>query len=86
MAGTETSVEARAVEAAYEAQVQALFKQLVTGLSDLGGTPQAEKESLKRFAIGLGHAKRARDLALGAVGSGVGLATVALPKRKKKQR
>ena len=57
MAGTESSVEASAVEAAYEAQVQALFKTLATGLADGGGTPQAEKDSLKRFTTGLALSK-----------------------------
>jgi hypothetical protein len=85
MAGTGLSVEASAVEAAYEAQVQALFKQLATGLGDLGGTPQAEKDSLKRFTIGLGHAKRARELALGVVG-GAGPAVASLSMRRKKRR
>jgi hypothetical protein len=85
MAGAGTSVEASAVEAAYEAQVQTLFKQLATGLGDLGGTPQAEKESLKRFTVGLAHAKRAKELALGVVGN-VTPAAPPLSKKQKKQR
>jgi len=83
--GRRASVEASAVEAAYEAQVQTLFKQLATGLGDLGGTPQAEKESLKRFTVGLAHAKRAKELALGVVGN-VTPAATPLSKKQKKQR
>jgi hypothetical protein len=52
MAGSGSSVEASAVEAAYEAQVQALFKQLATGLGDGGGTAQAEKESSSASRLG----------------------------------
>ena len=85
MADSGSSVEASAVEAAYEAQVQALFKTLATGLADGGGTPQAEKDSLKRFATGLALSKRARELALGAVG-GASPAVASLSMRRKKQR
>ena len=60
------SPEAAAIEAAYQAQVQALFKVLVTNLGDEPVSHQSEQQSVDKFVRGLNIAKRARQLAQNA--------------------
>jgi hypothetical protein len=59
--------EAVAVEAAYGAHVQMLFKTLVANLVDEPVSGQTDRQSLDRFIAGLKIAKRAKQLALSAV-------------------
>jgi hypothetical protein len=73
------SVEAAAIEAAYEARIQTLFLGLATNLGD---APASEQQNVDRFTKGLNTAKRARQLALNAVGAEV-RAAVAQTRRKK---
>jgi hypothetical protein len=64
--------EAAAVEAAYEAQVQMLFKTLVANLVDEPVSGQTDRQSLDKFVTGFEIAKRAKQLALSAVVPGSG--------------
>lgn len=59
--------EAAAIEAAYGAQVQTLFKILVANLVDETVSGQSDRQSLDKFMAGLKIAKRAKQLALSAV-------------------
>jgi hypothetical protein len=58
--------EVAAIEAAYRARVETLFIGLATNLGD---QPQGEQQSVDRVTKGLNTAKRARQLALDAVGA-----------------
>jgi hypothetical protein len=60
------SVEAAAIEAAYEARVQTLYIGLATNLGD---SPTSEQQGVDRFTKGLNTAKRARQLALNVIGA-----------------
>jgi hypothetical protein len=62
------SSEATAIQAAYEAQVQTLFKSLITNLGD---QHQTDQQCVDKFTGGLNIAKRARQLALNVVVSAV---------------
>ena len=62
MAGNETD----AISEAYLSRVQTLYLGLVTNLGD----GRAETESVQAFTKGLNLAKRAKELALGALGPG----------------
>jgi hypothetical protein len=79
MSAAGNSVEAAAIEAAYEARIQTLFMGLATNLGD---APASEQQNVDRFTKGLNTAKRARQLALNAVGADMS-ATVARTRRKK---
>ena len=57
------SPESTAIEAAYQVQVETLFKTLCANLID---EPNQEQQCVARFTAGLGIAKRAKALALGA--------------------
>jgi hypothetical protein len=59
--------EAVAIEAAYQAQVQTLFRSLITNLGDQVVSHQSDQQSLDKFKVGLNIAKRARQLALNVV-------------------
>jgi len=59
-----SSAETAAIDAAYEAEIQMLFKVLVTNIIDDGSGEKA----LAKFATGLKVARQARELALSAVG------------------
>jgi hypothetical protein len=58
--------EASAIEEAYAEQIRGLFKVLFTNLIDTSGS---DRQSVTKFSAGLNLAKRARDLALGAIES-----------------
>jgi hypothetical protein len=79
MSAAGNSVEAAAIEAAYEARIQTLFLGLATNLGD---APASEQQNVDRFTKGLNTAKRARQLALNAVGADMS-ATAAQTRRKK---
>jgi hypothetical protein len=59
--------EANAIEAAYEAQVQTLFKTLIVNLGDEPVSGQTDQQCLDKFIAGLNVAKRAKQLALKVV-------------------
>lgn len=77
-----TSMEADAIDAAYENQVRTLYLVLATNLGD---TPASEKRSVGSFTRGLRTAQRARELALNVVGAEVP-GSVARTDRKKVAR
>jgi len=56
--------EASAIDAAYEEQVQNLFRILVTNLGDEPVSHQSDQQCLAKFTAGLAIARRARKLAL----------------------
>jgi hypothetical protein len=58
-----------AIEGAYQDQVRALFKALVTNLTDQPVTHQTDQQSVAKFSAGMKIAKHARDLALNALGA-----------------
>jgi len=62
MPNPKTSPEAAAIEAAYESQVQTLFKVLITNLIDQPVSHQTDQECLDHFTRGLDVAKRAKQL------------------------
>jgi hypothetical protein len=68
MPSPSTSPETAAIEAAYRAQVELLFKSLITNLGDQVVSHQSDQQSLDKFKVGLNIAKRARQLALNAIG------------------
>jgi hypothetical protein len=61
------SPEADAIETAYHAHVQALFKSLVTNLGDQPVSHQSDQQSVDKFTVGLNIAKQAKQLALNVV-------------------
>ena len=67
MANPSNSAETAAIEAAYRAHVELLFKSLVTNLGDQVVSHQSDQQSLDKFKAGLNIAKRAKRLALSAV-------------------
>lgn len=67
MPNPSNSPEADAVEAAYRAHVELLFKSLITNLGDQVVSHQSDQQSLDKFKAGLNIAKRAKRLALSAV-------------------
>jgi hypothetical protein len=67
MPNPSNSPEAAAIEAAYRAHVELLFKSLVTNLGDQVVSHQSDQQSLDKFKAGLNIAKRAKRLALSAV-------------------
>ena len=60
------SPEAAAVEAAFVQRVQILYQSLATNLGDL---PNSERKAVEAFKTGLSIARRARELALKAIGA-----------------
>ena len=67
MPNPSSSQETAAIEAAYRAHVELLFKSLVTNLGDQVVSHQSDQQSLDKFKVGLNIAKRAKQLALNAV-------------------
>jgi hypothetical protein len=62
MPSPKLSPEATAIEAAYESQVQTLFKFLITNLGDQPVSHQTDQQCLDEFIKGLNVAKRAKQL------------------------
>jgi hypothetical protein len=67
MSNPSNNPEAAAIDAAYQAQVQMLFRSLITNLGDQVVSHQSDQQSLDKFKVGLNIAKRARQLALNVV-------------------
>jgi len=84
MPNPSNSPEAAAIEAAYQAHVELLFKSLVTNLGDQVVSHQSDQQSLDKFKAGLNIAKRAKQLALNAVAPA--LAARAAASRSKKRK
>jgi hypothetical protein len=84
MPNPSTSPETAAIEAAYRAQVELLFKSLVTNLGDQVVSHQSDQQSLDKFKVGLNIAKRAKQLALNAVVSASPARIAASPGKKRK--
>jgi hypothetical protein len=59
-----TSPEAAAIEMAYEDQVRALFKILVSNLVDEAVSQENDQQCVDKFTAGLKIARRPRELAL----------------------
>jgi hypothetical protein len=85
MANPGSSQETAAIEAAYRAQVELLFKSLVTNLGDQVVSHQSDQQSLDKFKVGLNIAKRAKQLALNAVAPASPARAAASPRRKRKE-
>jgi len=84
MPNRSNSPEAAAIEAAYQAHVELLFKSLVTNLGDQVVSHQSDQQSLDKFKAGLNIAKRAKRLALNAVAPA--LAASPAPSRRRKRK
>src|SRR5262245_52920105 len=63
------SAEVTAIEGAYQDRVRTLYTQLATNLGDAPVTHRTEQQCVDQFKTGLNVAKRARQLALDAVGA-----------------
>jgi hypothetical protein len=85
MPNPSSSQETAAIEAAYRAQVELLFKSLVTNLGDQVVSHQSDQQSLDKFKVGLNIAKRARQLALDAVAPAAPTRAAASRRRKRKE-
>jgi len=86
MPNPSNSPEVAAIEAAYRAHVELLFKSLVTNLGDQVVSHQSDQQSLDKFRVGLNIAKRARQLALNAVVPASPARIAASPGRKHKEK
>jgi hypothetical protein len=78
--------EAVAIEAAYQAQVQTLFRALITNLGDQVVSHQSDQQSLDKFKVGLNIAKRARQLALNLVVPALAARPAASRSKKRKEK
>jgi hypothetical protein len=56
-------LEASAIDAAYDAHLQALFQMLITNLGDQTFSHLTDRQCVAKFTTGLNIAKRARQLA-----------------------
>ena len=63
------NVEANAIETAYAAQVETLFRTLIINLGDEPVSHQTDQQNVDKFVAGLDVARRARQLALNVVSS-----------------
>ncbi len=86
MANPSTSPETAAIEAAYRAHVELLFKSLVTNLGDQVVSHQSDQQSLDKFKAGLNIAKRAKQLALTAVTPALAVRLAAPRSGKRKEK
>ena len=85
MAKPSNSQETAAIEAAYRAQVELLFKSLITNLGDQVVSHQSDQQSLDKFKVGLNIAKRAKQLALNAVAPASPARAAASRRRKREE-
>ena len=85
MANPSNSQETAAIETAYRAQVELLFKSLITNLGDQVVSHQSDQQSLDKFKVGLNIAKRAKQLALNAVAPASPARAAASRGRKRKE-
>ena len=86
MPNPSNSPEATAIEAAYQAQVQTLFKSLITNLGDQPISHQSDQQTVDKFTAGLNIAKRAKQLALNVVAPALPKRTAALPTKNLKEK
>jgi hypothetical protein len=86
MPNPSNSPEAAAIEAAYRAHVELLFKSLVTNLGDQVVSHQSDQQSLDKFKAGLNIAKRAKRLALSAVAPALAARPAASRSGKRKEK
>jgi len=86
MANPSNSPETAAIEAAYRAHVELLFKSLVTNLGDQVVSHQSDQQSLDKFKVGLNIAKRAKQLALNAVAPALAASPAASRSGKRKEK
>ena len=80
------SLETTAIEVAYRAHVELLFKSLVTNLGDQVVSHQSDQQSLDKFKAGLNIAKRAKRLALTAVAPALAVRPAAPRSGKRKEK
>ena len=80
------SSEMTAIEVAYQAHVQTLFRSLITNLGDQVVSHQSDHQSLDKFRVGLNIAKRAKQLALNAVAPALGASPAASRRRKREEK
>jgi len=85
MPNPSNSPEAAAIEAAYQAHVELLFKSLVTNLGDQVVSHQSDQQSLDKFKAGLNIAKRAKRLALNAVAPALAVPAASRSGKRKEQ-
>lgn len=78
--------ETAAIEAAYQAHLQTLFKSLITNLGDQPVSRQSDQQSVDKFTTGLNIAKRAKQLALNVVGPASPARAAASGSKKRKER
>jgi hypothetical protein len=81
MASVRASPEGEAIDAAYQAHVQTLFKTLVINIGDQPVSHHTDEQLLDRFKTGLEVARRARELALTVVGGAAALAPASRTQR-----
>ena len=86
MPNPSNSQETAAIEAAYQAHVQTLFRSLITNLGDQVVSHQSDQQSLDKFRVGLNIAKRAKQLALNAVGPALAASPAASRRRKREEK
>ena len=86
MPNSGNSPEATAIEVAYEAQVQALFKSLITNLGDEPVSHQTDQQCVDKFTAGLNIAKRAKQLALNVLRPALPMRTAASRSKKIKKK
>jgi len=86
MPNPSNSPEAAAIEAAYQAHVELLFKSLVTNLGDQVVSHQSDQQSLDKFKAGLNIAIRAKRLALNAVAPALAVRPAAPRSGKRKEQ
>jgi hypothetical protein len=67
MAQTSDNPEVDAINDAFHDRMCILFGVLVGNLIDTADVPGGEQKSIERFSKGLGHTRRAKELALEAV-------------------
>jgi hypothetical protein len=84
MPSPSTDSETTAIEDAYKAEIQELFKILVKNLIGARNSHETDQQCLSRFTAGLNVTQRARQLALSAATPVV--RTAALGRKKPKAR
>jgi hypothetical protein len=86
MPNADNSPEATAIDVAYEAQVQALFKSLITNLGDEPVSHQTDQQCVDKFTAGLNIAKRAKQLVLNVFRPALPVRTAASRSKKIKKK
>jgi hypothetical protein len=78
-----TTPEAAAIEAAYGDQVKTLFGVLMQNLIAEPVSHTTDQQCAQKFATGMQIAKRAKDLALGSIGTTLSLRRTGAARSKK---